>query len=137
MKVGLYQFSPVFGEVKTNLDRVASQIEAIECDLLVLPEFAMTGYQFISKDEIMSLAEPVPDGPTTIRLSELARSRNMYVVAGLPERRGNQLFNSAVLVGPQGFLGVYRHRLPDLLVCPCLALRQPALGHGDQILHGW
>jgi len=108
MKVGLYQFAPVFGEVKTNLDRVASQIESIDCDLLVLPEFAMTGYQFITKDEVVSLAEPVPNGPTTRRLSDLARSRNMYLVAGLPERRGNQLFNSAVLVGPQGFLGVYR-----------------------------
>jgi predicted amidohydrolase len=32
----------------------------------------------------------------------------MYLVAGLPERRENLLFNSAVLVGPQGFLGVYR-----------------------------
>ncbi len=80
MKVGLYQFAPVFGEVKTNLDRVASQIESIDCDLLVLPEFAMTGYQFITKDEVVSLAEPVPDGPTTRRLSDLARSRNMYLL---------------------------------------------------------
>ena len=68
----------------------------------------MTGYQFISKEEVQSLAEPVPDGPTTIRLMEVARSRNMYVVVGLPERCGDQLYNSAVLVGPHGFVGVYR-----------------------------
>jgi predicted amidohydrolase len=108
MKVGFYQFAPAFGEVQTNLDYVTNQIESLECDLLVLPEFAMTGYQFVSRDEVLSLSEPVPDGPTTSRLIELARSRNLYLVAGLPERRGNQLFNSAVLVGPQGFLGIYR-----------------------------
>lgn len=108
MKVGLYQYAPVFGDIKSNLDRVATQIASLQCDLLVLPEFAMTGYQFISKDEVLSLAEPVPDGPTTSRLADLARSGNMYLVAGLPERRGDQLFNSAVLVGPQGFVGVYR-----------------------------
>ena len=108
MKVGLYQFAPVFGDVQANLDSVASQIESIKCDLLVLPELAMTGYQFVSKDEVMSLAEPVPDGPTTQRLAGLARSRNMYIVAGLPERQESLVYNSSVLVGPQGFLGVYR-----------------------------
>ena len=108
MKVGFYQFSPVFGEVNTNIDTVTTQTESIECDLLVLPEFAMTGYQFVSKEEVFGLAESVPDGPTTQRLSQLAQSRDMYVVAGLPERDGDQLFNSAVLVGPKGFMGVYR-----------------------------
>ena len=108
MKVGFYQYAPVFGEVHRNLDSVLSELESIQCDLLVLPELAMTGYQFISKDEVGQLAEPIPDGPTTLGLSEFAGSHNMYIVAGLPERRGNQLFNSAVLVGPSGYLGVYR-----------------------------
>lgn len=108
MRVGLYQFAPVFGEVKANLDSVAAQIESVECELLVLPEFAMTGYQFISKEEVYRLAEAVPEGPTTRRLSDLARSRHMFLVAGLPELRRDQLYNSAVLVGPQGFIGVYR-----------------------------
>ena len=108
MKVGFYQFAPVFGEVNRNLEFVLSALESIQCDLLVLPEFSMTGYQFISKDEVRQLAEPVPDGPTTQRLSDFARSHNMCIVAGLPECQGSQLFNSAVLVGPGGFLGVYR-----------------------------
>ena len=108
MKVGFYQYAPVFGEVNRNLDAVINQLESTHCDVLVLPEFAMTGYQFVSKEEVQDLAEPVPDGPTTRRLSEFTQMRNMFIVAGLPERQGNRLFNSAILVGPQGYLGVYR-----------------------------
>ncbi len=108
MRVGFYQFEPVFGEVKRNLDRVADRLESHECDLMVLPELFATGYQFLSKDEVEALAEPVPDGPTTARLCELATRRSMHLVAGLLERSGERFYNSAVLVGPKGFLGVYR-----------------------------
>ncbi|MBS7654489.1 acyltransferase, partial [Candidatus Bathyarchaeota archaeon] len=34
--------------------------------------------------------------------------RNMHIVAGLPEKSGELFFNSAVLVGPQGFIALYR-----------------------------
>lgn len=108
MRVGFYQFQPVFGEVKRNLDAVASRLERVECDLMVLPELFSTGYQFVSKEEVAALAEPVPDGRTTTRLCDLARQRNTHVVAGLPERSGKRCFNSAILVGPEGFIGVYR-----------------------------
>ena len=108
MKVGFYQYAPVFGEVNRNLDAVINQLRSTQCDVLVLPEFAMTGYQFVSKEEVQDLAEPIPDGPTTCRLSEFAQLRKMFIVAGLPEHQGNRLFNSAILVGPQGYLGVYR-----------------------------
>ncbi len=32
----------------------------------------------------------------------------MHVVVGLPEQVGNQCYNSAILVGPTGFIGLYR-----------------------------
>lgn len=108
MRVGFYQFEPVFGEVKLNLDKVVGRLEGCECDLMVLPELFATGYQFLSKDEVAALAEPVPDGPTTVRLCEVAKRRSMHLVAGLLERSGERFYNSAVLVGPKGFLGVYR-----------------------------
>jgi predicted amidohydrolase len=80
----------------------------VEADLMVLPELFATGYQFVSKDEVLRFAESVPDGPTTKRLMDLARRRGMTIVAGLPERAGEQCFNSAVVVGPKGFMGCYR-----------------------------
>jgi predicted amidohydrolase len=108
MRVGYLQFDPLFGETKRNLDLVCARLEKVECDLLVLPELFATGYQFVSKAEVESLAEPVPDGPTTRRLSGLARDREMYLVAGLAERSGPHCYNAAVCVGPDGVVGLYR-----------------------------
>lgn len=108
MKVGFYQFSPVFGEIKRNLDSVSNRLSQVQCDLLVLPELFASGYQFLSKEEVAELAEPVPEGSTTQRLIDLARDRRMTVVGGLPERDGDRYFNSAVIVDPSGFLGCYR-----------------------------
>jgi 5-aminopentanamidase len=108
VKVGYYQFNPVFGEIKRNLDLVSNRLSHVECDLMVLPELFASGYQFISKREVEALSEPVPGGPTTQRLIEVARAQRMVLVAGLPERDGAQCYNSAVIVGPAGFLGCYR-----------------------------
>ncbi len=108
MKVGYYQFDCAFGEVKRNLDRVSQALSTVTADVLVLPELFASGYQFVSQQEVLDLAEPVPDGPTTQRLLELAKARKMVLVAGLPERAGARAFNSAVAVGPQGLIGCYR-----------------------------
>jgi predicted amidohydrolase len=108
MRVGFYQTNPVFGEVKHNLDRISGRLSQVRCDLMVLPELFASGYQFVSRAEAEGLAEPIPDGPTTQRLIELAKDRDMYLVAGLPERAGSRCYNSAVLVGPSGFIGRYR-----------------------------
>ncbi|WHZ25091.1 MAG: Aliphatic amidase AmiE [Nitrospira sp.] len=108
MRVGYFQFDPSFGEVVRNLDLVTARLERVEADLIVLPELFATGYQFVSQEEVLRLAEPVPDGITTKRLADLAGRRGMTIVAGLPERAGTACFNSAVVVGPEGFVGCYR-----------------------------
>lgn len=108
MRVGYFQFDPIFGEVKRNLDTVGERLSKVECDLLVLPELFNTGYQFVSADEAKDLAEEVPGGPATRRLIELAAERSMHLVAGLAERAGDRVYNSAVLVGPTGLIGLYR-----------------------------
>lgn len=108
MRAGCYQFNPDFGKKEDNLRKIlfASKDQAL--DLLVLPEFCATGYQFTSVDEVAELSEPVPGGKTTALLSELSREKNMYIVAGLPEREGGAFYNSAIITGPEGYMGVYR-----------------------------
>jgi 5-aminopentanamidase len=108
MRVGFYQFDPQFGAVDTNLDRVAARLDMVDADLMVLPELFASGYQFVSQAEALQLAEPVPDGPTTRRLVDIAQRRGMHIVAGLPEKEGSRAYNSAVVVGPAGFMGCYR-----------------------------
>jgi len=108
MRIGYYQYEPEFGAVAKNLEVVRARLEQAEADLLVLPELFASGYQFISAEEAQQLSEPVPDGPTTKILVELARRRQMHLVAGVPERAGAKIYNSAVVVGPSGFLGCYR-----------------------------
>jgi predicted amidohydrolase len=59
-------------------------------------------------ENYVTLAEPIP-GPTTERLSEKARRYHMYIVAGLFEREGNAVYNTAVLIDRQGMVsGKYR-----------------------------
>jgi len=108
MRVGYVQFAPEFGEVSGNLDRAAELVARERADLWVLPELFSTGYQFVSVQELERLAEPVPDGRTTVGLTDLARERRCHFVAGLAERTDHGVYNSAVLVGPSGLLAVYR-----------------------------
>ena len=54
------------------------------------------------------VAESIP-GPTTASLAELARKRSSYVVAGIYEREGPAVYNTAVLLNRAGdVIGKYR-----------------------------
>ncbi|HEY4484784.1 MAG TPA: nitrilase-related carbon-nitrogen hydrolase [Nitrospiria bacterium] len=108
MRAGFYQFKPEFGEVRKNVEAVVRKLNRVEADLIVLPELFTSGYQFVSKRETAELAEEIPRGDTTRRLIALAKDKKMWLVAGLPEREGRLLYNSAVLVGPRGYAATYR-----------------------------
>ncbi len=74
-------------------------------DLVVLPE-ALTYYG--TGKTAAEVAETIP-GPSTAYFGELARTNKLYIVAGLFERAGHLVYNSAVLIGPDGgVVGTYR-----------------------------
>ncbi len=108
MRIGIVQSSPVFGEVEGNLAGCFDLMSSHTADLWVLPELFATGYQFLNAAEARELAEPVPSGKTTQALIACAAETECFVVAGLPEIDGDNVYNSAVLVGPDGFLARYR-----------------------------
>ena len=108
MRTGIYQNNPRFGEVKINLEQALNKIETIQADLIVLPELFSTGYQFTSLEEVKDLAEEIPSGPSCDTLIKYARSKNLYMVFGIAEKHDYKFFNSAVLIGPDGFIGRYR-----------------------------
>jgi predicted amidohydrolase len=108
VKAGFVQFAPVFGDPEKNVERVIRILEIQEADLVVLPELFNTGYQFVSMQEVKDLSEEIPAGYTSQKLIGLTKEKSVYIVAGIAEREGNSFYNSAVLVGPGGFMGVYR-----------------------------
>jgi len=107
MRIGFFQFSPHFGEPEHNLDALTAAVIGARADLIVAPELALSGYLFTNKGEVERLAEEVP-GSATDRLVEAAAKADCHVVIGMAERSGKLLYNSAVLIGPRGVVGVYR-----------------------------
>ncbi len=108
IQAGFLQTRPEFGAVQANLDHAKKLWGERKADLLVLPELFSTGYQFQSLAEARNLSEPIPDGPTTDFLIDWAQNAGMTIVAGLAEREGKALYNSAVIVGPEGLIGKFR-----------------------------
>ena len=108
MRVGFLQTFPIFGKKSENIDKAIVQMNKSDADLMVLPELFSTGYQFTSREETVALAEKVPDGQTTQALINLAKKKHLCIVAGLAERENDRCYNSAVLIGPDGFIDCYR-----------------------------
>jgi predicted amidohydrolase len=76
-----------------------------KADLLVLGE-TLTGVN-IGKS-FVEVAEPIP-GPASDYFAALAKKHDLYIVAGLIEREGHLVYNTAALLGPDGALaGKYR-----------------------------
>lgn len=74
-------------------------------DLVVLPE---TLNYYGTGLDMAACAEPIP-GPSTDHFARLARKHNLYIVAGLVERAGALVHNTAALIGPDGRVqGTYR-----------------------------
>ena len=111
VRVACVQMRPEIAATKKN---VAASIERIKeaadarAQLIILPELCNSGYVFRDQDEAMALAEPVPSGPSCVAWSEIAAKFNLHLVAGINERDGEDLVNSAVVIGPDGYLVTYR-----------------------------
>ncbi len=76
-----------------------------KADIVCLPE----GITIVGTEhDYVSASEPVP-GPTTKFLGEIAKKNNLYIVAGLLEKEGDVVYNTAVLIDRSGKLaGKYR-----------------------------
>lgn len=108
MKTGFYQYRPQFGRINANLNKVLRKLEGVDADLLVLPELAFTGYYFRDRAEALELAEDVNDSDIVRALTELCSRNDFHLVTGFTERSGDCVYNSALLIGPDGLEHVYR-----------------------------
>ncbi|WAC25604.1 nitrilase-related carbon-nitrogen hydrolase [Ancylobacter sp. SL191] len=96
-------------EPETSRRRIARAIDAAAREgarLIVVPELAISGYG-LQADGLAASAEPLI-GPTFESWAALAAAHGGYIAGGFCEREGDRLYNSAMLVGPQGLIGHYR-----------------------------
>lgn len=85
--------------------KLVDQAGAQKADIVCLPEgVTIVGTQH----DYVSASEPIP-GPTTKYLGEVARRNKLYIVAGILEKEGDVVYNTAILIDREGQLaGKYR-----------------------------
>jgi predicted amidohydrolase len=111
--LGMAQMLVKGGQPEQNLNRAAKMIwQAADqgCAVVVLPECLDLGWTDPAARE---LAQPLP-GPHSDVLAQVAEEAGVYVVAGLTERAGGQIYNAAVLISPQGEI-LLKHRKINIM----------------------
>src|SRR5882672_11194225 len=115
LRVASVQMEHTDGDKQANfakIEQFAAQAAAQNAQLVVFPECCVTGYWFIrnlSTEQLAALAEPVPDGPSTRRLCELARRHSLTIGAGWVESAaGGTFHNTYVVALPDGTIHYHR-----------------------------
>lgn len=109
IKVASIQMEHVDGDKPANLAKIEAFVLGAyrqDVEMIVFPECAITGYWFMRKldrAQLVELAEPVPEGPSSQQLLKLALANRMTVGAGLVERDDDgTLYNTYVVAMPNG-----------------------------------
>jgi predicted amidohydrolase len=106
MRVALVQTNPVFGMPHDNIGQALASMASVAADIYVLPELCSSGYAFADKAEADSLAENA-SGKTFESFAKFSHEHKAYIVYGFAEKAA-VLYNSSLLVGPDGLIGLYR-----------------------------
>ena len=109
IRVASVQFEHAAGDKAANLAKIvrfAGEAAARKVEILAFPECCVTGYWFLrnlSRADLLALAEPVPDGPSTRALLGLSRQHGMTIGAGLVELdEAGLMHNTYVVAMPDG-----------------------------------
>lgn len=118
MLISAAQIDIRLADVAGNLERAANWIERAGQEgsqFVVLPECALSGYCFDSRQQALRCGLSIDDPRWTL-LMEVARQYTIYAVVGFLELDADgHLFNASALLGPGGVVGVYRKvHLPHL-----------------------
>ena len=108
IKIGMGQLLVEGGEPERNLERAEQMVEKaanLSCNLLLLPECLDLAWTHPS---CRTEAQPIP-GAFSDKIVALAKEYDIHVCAGLTEKDGDEVFNSAILVDSNGtILDKYR-----------------------------
>lgn len=107
-RLAFLQYDVQFGAPTANAAAARRLAAGLRADLLVLPELALSGYDFPDRAALAPLSEPFGEGPAAALAGDLAAATGATVVLGYAERAGGGFHNSALLRTPDGGLHNYR-----------------------------
>jgi len=139
IKIATAQFENRSGDKEYNLNVIdkLSKVAADDgADIVAFHECSVTGYSFarhLSKEEMLDLAELIPEGPSIKRLQQIAAKNDVVILAGLFEKdKENRLHKAQVCVDRNGLKAKHRKLHPFI---------NPYLNQGDSYcvfeLFGW
>jgi predicted amidohydrolase len=119
IRVAAAQFENRDHDVEYNLSRIhalTSRAAEQGAEIVSFHEGCVPAYSWIqplTKEDLLSIAEPVPDGPSVTALVEVAREFRVVLMAGLFERDSDdKVYNCYVTVGPDGYITKFRKLHP-------------------------
>lgn len=119
IKISTAQFENKSGDKKYNLqviERLTRKAAKEGSQVIAFHECSVTGYTFarkLSKKQILDLAESIPNGESTLRLTEIADKYNIAILAGLFEKDENDnLYKAYICVDKSGLVAKFRKLHP-------------------------
>src|SRR6187455_1952108 len=119
LKVASAQFEHKSGDKEYNLsviNKLAAKAASNGCKVIAFHECSITGYTFarkLSREQMLDIAEFIPDGPSIRSLIEVAAQNDIVVMAGLFEKdASNSLYKAYVCVDKSGLVARFRKLHP-------------------------
>jgi len=139
LKISTAQFENRSGDKTYNLsviDKLSQKAAAEGSQVIAFHECSITGYTFarhLTKEQMLTLAEFIPDGDSINKLIAISGKNNITILAGLFEKdKDDNLFKAYVCVDKSGLIAKYRKLHPFI---------NPHLTSGNQYcvfdLQGW
>ncbi len=119
IKIATAQFEHKSGDKNYNLEIIETLCEtAVQqgASVVTFHECSITGYSFarhLSKEQLLDIAEYIPDGESITRLTEIATKYNIAVLAGLFEKDSkDNIYKGYVCVSSKGLIAKHRKLHP-------------------------
>lgn len=119
LRIATAQFEHRSGDKPYNLgviQQLTQRAAAAGARAVAFHECSVTGYTFarhLSREQMLEIAEPIPDGESIQELIRIARENNIAVLAGLFEKDSeNRLFKAYVCVDKRGLIARFRKLHP-------------------------
>lgn len=119
LKISVAQFENRSGDKAYNLsiiERLAARATAEGSKVVCFHECSVTGYSFARKlnsEQMLELAEPIPDGPSIRALIDISRRNNIVILAGLFEKDdAGAIYKAQVCVNGDGVVAKHRKLHP-------------------------